>query len=102
MSDTAPEVEHLRRVRARLRILQHYEVVTHNVSLTCRFFGISRSKFYFWRGGTGSSAWAASGNTAAVPRSAPSACPRRSRPSSFASGKSAGMVCVAFSARRGA
>ena len=32
MSDTAPEVEHLRRVRARLRILQHYEVVTHNVS----------------------------------------------------------------------
>jgi transposase InsO family protein len=29
-------------------VIQHYEQVTHNASLTCRFFGISRSKFYFW------------------------------------------------------
>lgn len=45
---TAREAEQTRRTKARLRITQHYQQVTHNVSLTCRFFGISRSKFYFW------------------------------------------------------
>jgi transposase-like protein len=46
----AAEAEQLRRAMARLRTIKHYEEVTKNVSLTCRFFGISRSKFYFWRG----------------------------------------------------
>src|SRR5215472_12020443 len=45
---TAMEAEQIRRTKARLRIIQHYQEVTRNVSLTCRFFGISRSKFYFW------------------------------------------------------
>jgi transposase InsO family protein len=45
---TARETDHIRRTKARFRIIRHYEQVTHNVSLTCRFFGISRSKFYFW------------------------------------------------------
>jgi transposase-like protein len=45
---TAREAEQARRTKTRLRIIQHYEQVSHNVSLTCRFFGISRSKFYFW------------------------------------------------------
>jgi transposase InsO family protein len=49
MSHARAEAEHLRRATARLRVLKHFEEVTHNVSLTCRFFGISRSKFYFWR-----------------------------------------------------
>ena len=45
---TAMEAEQIRRTKARLRIIQHYQQVTRNVSLICRFFGISRSKFYFW------------------------------------------------------
>src|SRR5438132_8776511 len=45
---TAREAEQIRRTKARLRIIQHYQQVTRNVSLTCRFFSISRSKFYFW------------------------------------------------------
>src|SRR5262245_24574610 len=48
MSRAARESEQARAAKARLRIIQHYEQVTHNASLTCRFFGISRSKFYFW------------------------------------------------------
>lgn len=35
-------------VRLRLRWFQHYEQVTHKVSPTCRYFGISRSTFYLW------------------------------------------------------
>lgn len=38
-----------RQVKARLRMLRHFEQVTRNVSRTCRFFGISRSQFYFWQ-----------------------------------------------------
>ena len=34
--------------KARLRRIQHFEQVTHNVSRTCRFFGISRGQFYTW------------------------------------------------------
>jgi transposase-like protein len=33
---------------ARLRMSQHYEDVTLNVSKTCRLFGISRNRFYRW------------------------------------------------------
>ena len=33
--------------QSQLRIIQHHEEVTHNASPTCRFFGISRSKFCF-------------------------------------------------------
>src|SRR5712692_11219052 len=35
--------------RLRLRVLQHFDQVTHNISRTCRFFGISRTLFYEWR-----------------------------------------------------
>ena len=45
---TAREAEQIRRTKARLRIIQYYQQVTRNASLTCRFFGISRRKFYFW------------------------------------------------------
>jgi len=40
MSRAARESEQARAAKARLRV-QHYEQVTHNASLTCRFFGIS-------------------------------------------------------------
>ena len=40
--------QEIRRTKVRLRTLQHYKQVTRDVSLTRRFFGISRSKFYFW------------------------------------------------------
>jgi len=40
------ELEQTRKARARLRMIQHYEQVTHNVSQTCRFFGISHTQFY--------------------------------------------------------
>ncbi len=36
------------RARARLRMIQHDEQVTHNVSQTCRFFGISRTQVSMW------------------------------------------------------
>lgn len=38
-----------RKVKARLRMLQHAQRVSGNVSQTCRFFGVSRSFFYIWR-----------------------------------------------------
>jgi len=41
--------ERAQRAAARLRVLQHFEQVTRNVSRTCRFFGISRTQFYEWR-----------------------------------------------------
>ncbi len=37
----AKELEQGRKAKARLRMIQHYEQVTYNVSRTCRFFGIS-------------------------------------------------------------
>lgn len=37
-----------RRVRARLRMIQHYEQVSENACQTCWFFGISRSRSYVW------------------------------------------------------
>jgi transposase InsO family protein len=45
---TATDYGHRRRALARLRMIQHYEEVTRNVSKTCRFFGISRGQFYRW------------------------------------------------------
>ena len=44
----AEEREQQGRVRARLRVIHHYEQVTRNVSRTCRFFGISWTIFYRW------------------------------------------------------
>src|SRR5215813_14025730 len=41
--------ERAQRATARLRVLQHYEEVSRNISRTCRFFGISRTLFYEWR-----------------------------------------------------
>jgi hypothetical protein len=37
-----------REVRRRLAILQHAEEVTGNVSMTCRYYGISRQVYYTW------------------------------------------------------
>jgi transposase len=48
MGKVAAELEKLRQAKARLRRIQHYEQVTHNVSKTCRFFGVSRRQFYTW------------------------------------------------------
>lgn len=43
------EHEQRRLVRHRLAILHHAEEVTGNVSMTCRYYGISRQCFYKWR-----------------------------------------------------
>ena len=36
-------------MKARLRMLQHAQRVSGNVSQTCRFFGVSRALFYIWK-----------------------------------------------------
>jgi transposase-like protein len=41
--------ERAQRAAARLRVLQHFEQVSRNISRTCRLFGISRTLFYEWR-----------------------------------------------------
>ena len=38
-----------RKVKARLRMLQHAQRVSGNISQTCRFFGVSRALFYIWK-----------------------------------------------------
>jgi transposase-like protein len=38
-----------RKVKARLRMLQHAQRISGNVSQTCRFFGVSRALFYIWK-----------------------------------------------------
>src|SRR5713101_1507491 len=38
-----------RKVKARLRMLQHAQRLSGNVSQTCRFFGVSRSLYYIWK-----------------------------------------------------
>ena len=48
MRHRAKELEQARKAKGRLRMIQHYEQVTRNVSRTCRFFGISRTQFYIW------------------------------------------------------
>jgi transposase InsO family protein len=42
------ESDILRNQRKRLCVIRHFEEVTHNVSKTCRYFGISRMAFYRW------------------------------------------------------
>jgi transposase InsO family protein len=48
MKTRPSKVELARRVQVRRRYIEHFEQVTRNVSKTCRFFGISRSQFYYW------------------------------------------------------
>ena len=43
------EQEQARKAKTRLRMLQHAERISHNLSQTCRFFGVSRSQFYIWQ-----------------------------------------------------
>jgi LuxR family transcriptional regulator, maltose regulon positive regulatory protein len=38
-----------RQGRRRLAILRHAEEVTGNVSMTCRYYGITRQSFYVWK-----------------------------------------------------
>jgi transposase-like protein len=38
-----------RKVKARLRMLQHAQRLSGNVSQTCRFFGVSRALYYIWK-----------------------------------------------------
>jgi transposase-like protein len=38
-----------RKVKARLRMLQHAKRLSGNVSQTCRFFGVSRALYYIWK-----------------------------------------------------
>jgi len=40
------KAEILSNQRKRLGVIRHYEEVTHNVSKTCRYFGISGIAFY--------------------------------------------------------
>jgi transposase InsO family protein len=42
------EQDILRNQRKRLAVILHYEEVTHNVSKTCRYYGLSRMAFYRW------------------------------------------------------
>jgi hypothetical protein len=43
------EQQLLRMAKRRLAILRHAEEITGNVSLTCRYYGISRQCFYTWK-----------------------------------------------------
>jgi transposase len=47
--DPVTEQELTRRAKRRLAILHHAEEITGNVSLTCRYYGISRQCFYTWK-----------------------------------------------------
>ena len=49
MVNSAYEQIQARKVKARLRMLQHAQRVSGNVSQTCRFFGVSRAFFYIWK-----------------------------------------------------
>jgi transposase-like protein len=42
------EQELIRGAARRLAIIRHAQEVTGNVSLTCRYFGITRQAFYIW------------------------------------------------------
>ena len=48
MSRKVDEQDQARKVKTRFRMLQHAQKISHNVSQTCRFFGISRSQYYIW------------------------------------------------------
>jgi transposase InsO family protein len=45
---TLTERELERRARHRLAIIRHAQEVTHNVSRTCRYYGITRQAYYKW------------------------------------------------------
>lgn len=49
MSMTQKERDKLSKAYHRLRILRHAEEITHNVARTCRYYGIARNKYYFWK-----------------------------------------------------
>ena len=49
MKNPVCEQLQVRKVKARLRMLQHAQRVSGNVSQTCRFFGVSRALFYIWK-----------------------------------------------------
>jgi transposase InsO family protein len=49
MTNVAYEQIQARKVKARLRMLQHAQRVSGNVSQTRRFFGVSRALFYIWK-----------------------------------------------------
>lgn len=42
------EKEIIRLQKWRLGVLRHVEEVTHNVALTCRYYGIGRTAYYQW------------------------------------------------------
>ncbi|MGZ4792938.1 MAG: helix-turn-helix domain-containing protein, partial [Ilumatobacteraceae bacterium] len=43
------EHELQRQAKHRLAILLHAEEVSHSVAATCRYYGISRNRFYRWQ-----------------------------------------------------
>jgi transposase len=45
----SPQLQSDRQAQRRLAVLRHAEEVTGNVSLTCRYYGISRNRFYKWK-----------------------------------------------------
>jgi transposase-like protein len=49
MKNPAYELIQARKVKARLRMLQHAQRISGNVSQTCRFFGVSRALYYIWK-----------------------------------------------------
>jgi len=49
MKNQVNEQIQARKVKARLRMLQHAQRVSGNVSQTCRFFGVSRALFHIWK-----------------------------------------------------
>jgi transposase InsO family protein len=49
MKNPAYEQIQERKAKARLRMLQHAQRISGNVSQTCRFFGVSRALFYIWK-----------------------------------------------------
>ena len=49
MKNPVHEQTQARKLKARLRMLQHAQRVSGNVSQTCRFFGVSRALFYIWK-----------------------------------------------------
>ena len=49
MKNPAYEQIQARKVKARLRMLQHAQRISGNVSQTCRFFGVSRALYCIWK-----------------------------------------------------
>ncbi|KPC60779.1 helix-turn-helix domain-containing protein [Streptomyces chattanoogensis] len=47
----SPQQQQDRQAPRRPAVLRHAEEVTGNVSLTCRYYGISRNCFYKWQRG---------------------------------------------------